>query len=124
MKGTISENVILVPNMTEWHASTLPRQIKARDTTISITQYDPKTKRTYEIQLCPTISLSVWLPKEEVEKKGSSHHIYGIIQINSNEDFDRVWKAIEEAMKKDPEDSLLRWTPLTFADEESKEAEK
>lgn len=56
--------------------------------------------RIYEITLCPTISLSVFLSKEESEKHNCNHHIFGTIQINNDEDFDDVWNAIVEALEK------------------------
>lgn len=109
----------------EWHASTIPAAVRPERTTISISKYDPATERTYIIQLCPTISLSVWLHDEEAKQRGSNKHIYGIIQVNNDKDFDRVWKMIAEELKKEPTTAFSGYDELTFADKNtSMEAKK
>ena len=83
----------------DWHVSTNPLIDQSR-TTLSISKQN-SSGRIYQIQLCPTVSLSVFLTEEESLKHGkSNHHIFGTIQVNDSKDFDDLWNAIVEALEK------------------------
>lgn len=86
----------------DWHVHIVTWRCR---TTVSIGK---KTQdgRVYEIQLCPTVSLSVWLAKEEWEKYGS-HHIFGTIQVKNEQDFDELWNAISNILEKRKDMHLL-----------------
>lgn len=85
-------------NNTRYYVHTNPI-VNQDNTTVSILKSDD-TGRIYEIQFCPTISLSVFLNKEEAKRHHGNHHIFGTIQIKNNEDFDDIWNAIVEALEK------------------------
>jgi hypothetical protein len=82
-----------------WHIASNPI-VNTSNTSVRISK-KLKDGRVFEIQLCPTVSLSVWLFDETLTKKlGSNHHIYGVLQINGEKDFDELWNAIEEVLEK------------------------
>ena len=80
-----------------WHVSARPLIDQLR-TSVFISKKDDY--RTYEIQLCPTVSLSVFFSEKEAKRQGSNHHIFGTIQVNNAKDFDDLWNAIAEALEK------------------------
>jgi hypothetical protein len=81
--------------------------IDASRANLSVSLFDPKTDRTYEIQFLPTVSLRVWLSNnEEIEKNGSNTHIYGVLQINRKADFEKLWTALAEMMKTQPQTNI------------------
>ena len=79
------------------HARYVPQ---AEDITLSI----EKTAhgKEYRIQLCPTISLSLFSNQPEALKAwgGSNHKILGVLPVNSNEQFEDLWNAIFDVMQK------------------------
>jgi len=90
--------------MVDWHVHSNP-VVNQMNTNVSIIKKDA-SGRTYEIQLCPTISLSVWLPEKEAKR--GNHHIFGVIQVNDGNDFDAVWNAIADLLQKRKDFTLLK----------------
>jgi hypothetical protein len=82
-------------------------QIDANHANLSVSIFDPITDRTYEIQFLPTVSLRVWLGNnEDIEKNGSNTHIYGCLQLNKKADFEKLWNALAEMMKQQPQTNI------------------
>jgi hypothetical protein len=109
---------------TTWHIHAMP-VIDVDRTDIHITKYDPKTKRTYDIRLCPTVSLSVFLPDNEAKLRGGNHHIYGILQVNNDNDFDTLWNALTEMLKNvKTTNAALKYMELSLVPKPVSEATK
>ena len=80
-----------------WRSHVIPRQQNTGDITLSISKQVGKL--TYEIQLCPTISLSVWIHDEKVKDYlGTNREILNVFRVDSEEEFNILWKHLLNAM--------------------------